>query len=239
MAPDQEHDVTMTMIRIRVQEVRQRTKSRRRLVAGTIGAAAVVSGVMALLTSRTKMRASSPTEPFRSAEALLLTGDMQWTGELPLPSHHDIPGHIRENVRSNMQTAHEIQNLLMLRSRIDRLAWNMLYGRHDGGPRAAEGKDWSECALFLVSIGSAMEDMHKVLAVALANPEGDDAHGLLVGRSFEAYVHLTLARVPACWKSGSPLARGTRSDRLMWNAWQELCEGVANVIGFEPRYGIH
>jgi len=46
MAPDQEHDVTMTMIRIRVQEVRQRTKSRRRLVAGTIGAAAVVSGVI-------------------------------------------------------------------------------------------------------------------------------------------------------------------------------------------------
>jgi hypothetical protein len=138
----------------------------------------------------------------------------------------DLPRDIVAARETGRETAVRVRELLRLRSRLDRVAWNTLGSGPLGACPKPGMKDWTERCMFLVSVGIAFEDMPEVLGRALSDPDGTSAYGSLLHRTVEAYSFLGAARVPARW-----------SQDAMEETWRELCDAVAAIIGQEPDYG--
>jgi len=138
----------------------------------------------------------------------------------------DLPRHILDKRQTDRETAGQVRLLLKLRSRVDRVAWNTL-GHGPYGSRPMPGiRDWEARCMLLVAIGSAFEDMPEVLEHALRDPEGTSTHRELLHRAIQAHAALGTASVPARW-----------SQDAMEDAWHDLCDAVAAIIGQEPDYG--
>jgi hypothetical protein len=136
-----------------------------------------------------------------------------------------IPEGILARRETGPETAARVRRLLRLRSRIDRTAWNTL-GYGPLGSLAMPGiADWDDRCMLLVSIGMAFEDMPEVLDHALKDA-GTSSHEELLSRALQAYEILGIARVPARWNYDA-----------MENAWRDLCDAVAGIVGLEPAYG--
>lgn len=143
-----------------------------------------------------------------------------------------------DRTRSAGKVAKRVLILLSLRSRLDRVAWNMTDKGRDGFYHDPKVKDWEVRHQFMVSVGIAFEDMPEVLDRALKNPDGDSADAALLWRATDAYRYLAIARVPGAW-TDSGVEHWSKRDQneAMRETWVALCDEVADIIGLPPRYG--
>lgn len=137
----------------------------------------------------------------------------------------DVPRHLIENPEPGAKTAERVMELLRLRSRIDRIAWNTLGSGRMGASPDPRIDDWPERAMLLVAVGIAFEDMPEVLEHALADPEGTSTHGELLHRAAQAHAHLATVNVPRRWSNGT-----------LDQEWDMLRDAVAGIVGQRPDH---